>query len=283
MNKRFLAVTVATALSFATASAFASALTGDITYEYSKGTSNALTLGLGQDFNLGTDAYVHTHLQAGYDDFTKTNQTIFDEYYIGLKDYGGEIKLGRQALVFDNELLAGTSGYTNPVGLEYSSAAEKIKCNGFYGNDKNSQDKISAAEISAEISNHSSVGLSYMRFGNSFFGANFAMDLAANVVLFGEYVKNTDKNSKGYLAEVRFGNSKLPGSWDYAISYRDIEASAVNTDCSDNYYADSKGYRISADYKASKNTTISAYRDITQTKSTSAASSRTDIQLSLGF
>ncbi len=283
MNKKLLVATIATALSLATASAFASALTGDVTYEYSKDNSNALTLGLSQDFNLGNDAYVHAHLQSGYDDFTKTNQTILDEYYIGIKDYGGEMRFGRQALVLNDDLLAGTSGYINPVGVEYSAATEKTKLNGFYGQDKDSQDKISAAEISAKINNHMNAGLSYMKFANNFFGVNFDMDLTTNIVFFGEYVKNTDVNSKGYLAEVRFGNSKLPGSWDYALAYRDIEARAVNTYCSDEYYSDSKGYRISADYKVSKNTTISAYRDITKTKSTAADSSRTDIQLSFGF
>jgi len=283
MNKKLLVATIAAVLSLANASALASPLTGDVTYEYSKDNSNAFTLGLGQDFTLGTDTYVHTHLQSGYDDFTKTNQTILDEYYIGIKDHGGEMKLGRQALVVNNDLLAGTSGYINPVGIEYSATLEKTKLIGFYGKDKDSQDKISAAEISADINKHINVGLSYMRFQNNYFGANFDADLATNVVFGGEYVKNTDVNSKGYLAEVRFGNTKLPGSLDYAISYRDIEASAVNIYCSDEYYSDSKGYRISADYKVSKNSTLSAYRDVTKAKSTSANSSRTDIQLAFGL
>ncbi|MDF2928804.1 MAG: hypothetical protein K0Q75_1042 [Anaerospora sp.] len=77
-------------------------------------------------------------------------------------------------------------------------------------------------------------------------------------------MKNDNSTANGYLVQATFGKIEQKGDINYAVSYRDVEDRAVNSNwVNTEAYANSKGFRATANYKVTENGTLSLYQDFT--------------------
>ena len=108
----------------------------------------------------------------------------------------------------------------------------------------------------------------------------------SNIFYLKHFLKNNDQatDNKGLLAEVKFGNAVKQGDIDYALSYRNIEPNAViGAYTTNTNYQDSKGFKVTANYKVRDNATLTVYQDLTDKVSDGASKKRTDVEFSVKF
>ncbi len=224
---------------------------GDIVTEYTKISDVPAileeTVRLRFDDQLSDHFYVHARAQAhainnkAYDSI---DQSVFDQKYVGYKTAGIDMRAGKQPLYLGKGLLADL----NVSGFQATATAGDIRLLGFYSND------VQAADFAVSHKGLS-FGATYKRQGDSTLGVNFAASFPGKAILSGEYVKNTSNNKRGYIAQIALGQ--------YSLSYRDIENAAIDPDWATNYhYANSRGFRLRADYKIGTSSIFTVYQDI---------------------
>lgn len=298
MQKKLLVAAIMAALTLSTASVFAAAPTfsGDGNIEYNKDTGVQANITnrirLNADVNLIDDMYAHTRLAmnnyiSNKDNNTGAQSPAFDQAYIGGKIDTFDVKAGLQPIFLGKGLLADV----NKGGIGVGTQLDGIKLNGFYG--KDGGNNLTTVDMGTSF-NGINMGTSYIKLGdNHAWGINADTKIMDNTVLNVEYIKNNaSTDAKGYLAELKVGNAIKKGDMDYAISYRNIEANALNgfasysTDSPNNAasnYADSKGLKLRASYKVTNDATLNLYHDMAKTSSTDVDKKRTDVEFAVKF
>lgn len=280
MKKKLLVAEVMAAMTLSAVSVFAApTFSGDANIEWNHHTNggagnyltNRIRLHAAADiddvFSIHGRARMDNDLRNGTPD--KAN-TMFDQAYIGAKLVKVDLKLGRQSLFSGKGLLMDDDNFS---GLQAAAALEGVNVNGFYG--KNSSgDKTSLGEIKTS-NNGINMGANYLNLdGTHYWGVNADTKFANNAEVNIEYVKNAANSATGYLAGVTMGN--------YSVSYRDIKNGAVDTHTTNSNYNDSKGFKLSAHYAISKNSSVTLYQDLA-TDHNNTDKHRTNMELEMNF
>lgn len=285
MNTKVITATVVTVMTLSTLSVFASPIiTGDARVDYMKdsGADQQITnrIRLSIDNNLGDNLYVHGRANFDNNIENGTNNTPIsvNQAYIGGAIDGFRFKAGKEPLFLGKGLLADTDGSN---GLQVDTSVQGIKINGFIG--KDSGKRLAAGDVATAFGKVN-VGASYLKKDTTnYFGINTDAKITKNSVLNIEYVRNQESKAQGYLAEVVFGDAVKKGDMDYAISYRDIEDSAVDSAYStDGNYNNSKGIKLKAHYKVTDNATLGVYQDLVDTQD-GADKKRTEVEFGVKF
>jgi len=285
MKKKLLAAAVLAAMTLSTASVFAAPdLSGDAKIEYvhqeNAGTSLTNRVRLNADAAIDDTFYVHARAVVNNDIKTGDNGDVtFDQAYIGANLKGTDIKVGRQSLFLGKGMLMDGDGLS---GANITTALDGIKLSGFYGK-ADGNEEVRTAEMTTAFSNVN-FGASYLKEAdNKYWGINLDTKIMDNAVLNVEYVKNNEAKATGYIAEVKVGDAAHKGEFDYAVSYRDVEANAVSKYSTDANYSDSKGFRISANYKVTDNATLNLKQDLADDNAGNIGKNRTDVTFSVNF
>lgn len=101
----------------------------------------------------------------------------------------------------------------------------------------------------------------FYKYGFNIVEGFAALDLKTKVPVqvYGSYAVNTEADDldTAYLAGVRFGKTKDPGSWELDYNYRELEANSVLGASADSDFGgggtDHEGHRIAAGYQVDKN------------------------------
>lgn len=289
--KKKIAAAVLAAMTLTTVSAFAAPIefSGDaqILSQKSKDsdTFTDVRLRLNADAQLGDGMYAHGRLMGI--DMSPNNygsagtgssgaSVNMEQLYLGSKIGQVDVKIGRQPLLVGQGMIADVNGIQ---GVSLATSADNLTVSGFVGRSNEDNDPSSAVSMVARDTmaldlgtsvSGINLGLGYMKTEqagteNKYLSFSAAGKIASNVALNGAYVKNDNGDKKGYIVKATFGEVAKKGDFNYALSYRNIEAGAVDADWVTNgAYVNSKGFRVAANYKVTDNGTLSIYQDITK-------------------
>lgn len=273
MNKKVLAAAVLAAMTVSTVSAFAAPVfSGDariLTQQDDGGsTYTDMRFRLNADANLGDDLYAHGRLMGLDSNFTAAGTGLsgaavnIEQAYLGGKIGNVDFVAGRQPVLVGKGLLADINGIS---GLSLATSAGNVKVDGFLG--RSDSDGVIAANVKTKVENVN-VGAGYLsRDVKDYYSIN-ADTKISNVALSGEWVKNSTDDKTGYIVKATVGQAAKKGDYNYGVSYRDIEAGAVDANWTTNgAFADSKGFRLEGNYKISDNVNLALYKDFVDTKS----------------
>ena len=294
MKKKLLALAVMTALTISTASVYAAAPTfsGDANIEYRNSDAdgigdNYLTnrIRLKVDSQIDDTFYIHgrmslvNNLRSGDGSYADSEDKVaFDRAYIGAKVDNVDVKVGRQSLAIGKGLLMDDDKFTGAqIGVDLNGA----KLNTFYGKDPDAK-KTQFADVTTSFDNVN-VGATYLKEADSkYYAVNADTKITDNAVLNVEYAKNSTDKADGYLAEVVVGQNAKKGDFQYAVSYRDVEAKALPAYTTTGWYQDSKGFRIKGAYKVSDAATLTAYHDLSESQN-GDDHERTNVEFAVTF
>lgn len=279
MKKTLMVAGILAALSISTVSAFANPVfSGDANIEYIKQEDEARQLTnrirLSMDSNLGDDLYLHSRVNVN-NDVEASTEVAADQVYLGANIHGIDVKAGRQPLFLGQ---SGLLADDNITGVQATAKHENSTFTGFYGKDG---EAVSAVDMATTVDGVD-LGATYLKHDSKYWGLNAGTKITDNVRINTEYVKNQDTKAKGYMAELVFGEVAKKGDINYAVSYRDIEGGAVSGYSTDVNYNDSKGLKLSANYKVTDNATLSVYHDLADSQN-DVSKNRTDIEFSVKF
>lgn len=296
MKKRLLAAAVLAALTVSTATAFAApTFSGDartlIQTEKDQNTYSDIRFRLNVDAELGEGMYAHGRIM-GIDNNmgaglnfaeagtgTSGASVNMEQMYLGAKIGDFDFKAGRQPVLVGNGLLADINGVT---GIGVATAAGDVNMNAFTG--RSADNNVTAANIGTKVENVN-LAAGYLKKDADKYWAVNAGTKIDNVALTGEYVKNNTADKTGFLVKATVGEAVKKGDFNYALSYRNIEAGAVDADWTTNgAFADSKGFRVEANYKFADNVNLAVYQDITKKHSDSTVKpNQARMDLSVSF
>ncbi len=288
MKKRLLSAAIMAALTISTASAFAAApvITGDAQtmIQTTKDASDYsdVRLRLNFDFDMGEGMYAHARLmgidQQGYGNNyseagtgSKGAAVNMEQMYIGAKFGQTDAKFGRQPVAVGQGMLADVNGIE---GVSLSGKAGNVNLYGFGGRHFNSATTVNAPEDVLAASADTKFG--DVDFGagflkredNNYWSVNAGTKVVDNVNLSGIFMKNNTTKKDGYMVKATVGEAAKKGDFSYAVSYRDVDNTAVDGDWVTNgALADSKGVRFEAKYKPTNNATLWVYQDVTKQSS----------------
>lgn len=277
MKKKLLSAIVLSALTLSASSVFASpAFSGDSYLEYDKIGNNPSILEnrirLNADANI--DGIFNVHARAKMinelKDGSGANTISMDQAYIGAKLKGADIKVGRQSLFSGKGLLMDDDNFN---GAGVSTSYNDVKMSGFYGKDSNNVKSV-LADVGTSF-NGINLGANYLTLGDKhYYGVNVDTKIMNDAVLNVEYVKNNTDNASGYIAGITKNN--------YTVSYRDIDPNAIDSHTTNGNYVDSKGFKISAHYDISKNSSVTLYHDLA-TDHANNDKHRTNVEFDVNF
>ena len=292
MKKKLLAAAVLAALTISTSSIFAAApaFSGDARIEYQKnsGADKTITnrIRLAMDNQIDNNIYLHGRMIMnnnmdvnGASSSTADNTVKFEQGYIGFKFDNADLKIGKQPVFVGHGLLADVNGVS---GAKLSTTFDKASFSAFSG--KDASESVTALDLGTSIGDWN-VGASYLDKGDAYYGINASTKVAPNAVLNMEYVKNNDQKASGYWAEVKFGKAVKKGDFDYSLAYVNIADKAVDSGyVTEDHFANSKGFRATAHYAVSNNSTLTVYQDLfKQASDDSVTKNRTDVEYSVRF
>ena len=286
MNKNLLTAAVLGALTLSATSAFASPIifSGDGYIQYNNTIQAPSSFAwapwngidaryrLNVDGNIADNIRAHVRFVQEQDISTSyaSDQVRMDMAYVAAKFGNFNIQVGKDDLFTGKGLLIDDHQFT---GVKASTTASKFKLGGFYGKDSG-KTKTSTVDFNTSLGSVN-VGANYVVYGpDHFYGIN-ADTKIGHVVLNTELVKNNTTAAKGYIAGVTKGA--------YTVSYRDIDASAVPTFHTSNLnYDNSKGFKVSAHYDVTKNSSVTLYQDFARDQA-GANKHRTNVEYDFNF
>lgn len=286
MKKKLLTAAVLTALTLSATSVFASPITfsGDGYIQYNNTTQAPSAFnwdnwnGIDTRFRLNVDGNITDNLRAHVrfvqeqDVSTEyaSNQARMDMAYIAGKFDNFDIQVGKDDLFTGKGLLIDDHQFT---GVKASTTLDVLKLSGFYGRD-NDRTRTGTLDLNTSL-NGVNLGANYVLFDTThYYGVN-ADTKIGDAVLNAEYVKNSETSADGYMAGITKGA--------YTVSYRDIEDGAVPTFHTTNLnYDNSKGFKVSAKYDVTKNSSITLYQDFAKDQA-GDSKHRTNVEYDFNF
>ena len=287
MKKRLLVAAIMAAMTITTASVFAAPIdfTGDmqlLTQKNDHGsTFSDVRLRLNADAQLGDGMYVHGRImgidQSNYNHDPANNNfgpagtgskgaaVNMEQLYLGAKLGAVDVKVGRQPLDIGQGMLADVNGMQ---GVSLATTASGINLYGFAGRSQEDAARDTVGLKMGTSVNGVNLGAGYLTTkeeaaATKYLAFNADTNVTDKVNLSGVYVKNTTDEKDGFLVKATIGQIAKKGDINYAVSYRDIENGAVDGNWVTNgAYANSKGFRVAANYKPTDNATLSVYKDI---------------------
>lgn len=298
MNKKLLATVILAALTVSATSAFAApTISGDarlLTQKNEDGRTYTDTrFRLNADAELGDGLYAHGRIM-GIDMQSPSTPLNYaeagtgqsgasiniEQMYLGAKIGMVDIKAGRQPIAVGNGLLADINGIE---GLSLAGNVGSLSTYGFAG--RSGSTDVIAADVKSNLDNVD-VGASFLKKESTeYWALNANTKVADKIQLAGEYVKNDSTDRDGYLVKATIGEATKKGDFNYAVSYRNIDNGAVDADWTTNgAFADSKGFRIEANYKVGDNANLNLYKDfVEQVSDTSKHPDQARVELSVNF
>ncbi len=300
MTKKLLTAAIMAALTLSATSVFAAAPTfsGDtqmLTQKDNGGsTYSDMRLRLNADVDLGEGLYAHGRImgidQSGYnlnsdnDNFDRAGtgargaNVNMEQMYVGAKIGATDVKIGRQPLFIGQGLTADVNGIE---GISLGANEANFNAFGFIGRSNQPVYPTDVTNTDPYGPRNTvgfnlgtkvdcvNLGIGYLNTKdtteNKYWSFNADTKIASNVKLAAEYVKNNSANANGFLVKATVGELAKKGDFNYAVSYRNIENNAVDSDWTTNgAYANSKGFRLAANYKVTDNSTLYLYKDITE-------------------
>lgn len=188
------------------------------------------------------------------------------EFNSGNKTVSANAIFGRQPLIVGEGMFIDINGMK---GIYMGPNKSRFHAIGFVG--QPSEASISLDTIGLDIGTTVSgvdVGVGYIKANDiedsKYWSFNAGTKVSNNVTLSGSYMKNDNSTANGYLVQATFGSIAQKGDINYAVSYRDVEERAVNSNwVTTEAYANSKGFRATANYKVTENGTLTLYQDFT--------------------
>jgi len=197
---------------------------------------------------------------------TPLNSDATKELYFGEKAAAVDVNFGRQPLIIGEGMFIDINGVK---GVYVGANKSRFHAIGFVGQPSEESVALNtvALDIGATVSGVD-VGVGYLKVNdiddNKYWSFNAGTKVTNNVTLSGSYMKNDNSTANGYLVKATFGSIAQKGDVNYAVSYRDVENRAVDTNwVNTEAYANSKGFRAAANYKVTDNGTLSLYQDFT--------------------
>lgn len=308
MKKKLLAAAILAALTLSSASVFAAvptpAFSGDFQLLTQKGTNSDtytdVRIRLNIDAQLEDSMYIHGRLM-GIDESWYNYGTAgtgskgaivnMEQMFIGQKMGAADIRVGRQPMGLGRQgLLADVNGVQG-VSLAYS--AENFNAMGIVGRSNEGPDDGAARDtVGARIGtvvNGVNVDVAYMTTDqagveNKYWSASADTKIAQNVILGGEYIKNTIAKANGFLVKATVGQLAKKHDMNYAVSYRQIEDRAVDNDwVTMGNYADSKGFRATINYKINNSAILTVFQDFTKKDSNNETKNQFRTELNVYF
>lgn len=186
---------------------------------------------------------------------------VYDE-----KSANPDVVFGRQPLIVGEGMFFDMNGMKS---IYMGANKSRFHAIGFVSQPKQESSKLDS--ISLDIGTTVlgiNVGVGYVKVNDiedsKYWSFNAGTKIAEHITLSGSYMKNDKSTADGYLVQATFGNIAQKGDINYAVSYRDVEEQAVNTNwTTTEAYANSKGFRAIANYRVTENGTLSLYRDFT--------------------
>lgn len=301
MKKRLLVAAVMAAMTISTASVFAAPIqfSGDmqlLTQKNDHGsTFSDVRLRLNADAQLDENMFVHGRLMGidmspnhynGSGTGSSGASVNMEQLYLGAKLGAVDVKVGRQPLDIGKGMLADVNGIQ---GVSLATSASGIDMYGFAGRSHEGATARDTVGLQMGTNVHGvNLGAGYLTtkdtVDNKYLSFNADKNVTDKVNLSGVYVKNTELEKDGYIVKATIGQVAKKGDINYAVSYRDIENGAVDGNWVTNgAYADSKGFRLAANYKPTNNSTLSVYKDINQENSNGQKPNQMRAELNLNF
>lgn len=251
-------------------------------------TFSDIRLRLNADVQLEDNMYIHGRIM-GIDMSPNYNKAgtgssgasvNMEQLFLGAKLGAFDVKLGRQPLEIGQAMLADVNG------IEGVSLATSTPGMDFYGFVGRSGEKVYTNAGVTETGPRDTVGLkigtriSKVNLGagylstkdttntiseNKYMSFSADSNLSETVNLAAVFMKNTESKNDGYIVKATVGQVAKKGDINYSLSYRNIEDTAVDGDWVTNgAYANSKGVRLTVNYKPTNNSTLTLYKDITK-------------------
>ena len=247
-----------------------------------------------KQYVYGNEHGDHPSQAAGYE-----NEAIkvgMEQLYIGSKlgpqFNDSEVRVGRMPLWLANGMLADINGIN---GAYLRTSVSGVNAFGFFGREgtqalpeirDGKPSNLGAAELSKTLG-PVELGATYLRVQDTFFGLNANYVTPFNMVLFGQYAKDTSasNNNQGYWGGARYGNAGKKGEWDASLAYLRVESN-INPNgqylVNDGNLVGAKGARLKAHYAISNWSTLTLVQDFTESTSGNKQK-RTDIELEVRF
>lgn len=300
MKKKLLTAAIMAALTLSATSVFAAApaFSGDTQLltqkNYNDGsTYSDMRVRLNADVDLGEGIYAHGRIMGideSPDNFgtagtgSKGADVNMEQMYLGAKIGVTDVKIGRQPLWIGGQgLLADVNGIE---GISLGAKESNFQAYGFIGrsneqvypNPGNPTVYGNRNTIGADFRTNLdgvNLGVGYLNTKdtteNKYWSFNADANIASNVNLAAEYVKNNSADANGFMVKATIGELAKKGDFNYTVSYRNIENNAVDSSWVTNgAYANSKGFRLGANYKVTDNSILYLYKDITEQQNNSS-------------
>jgi len=298
MKKKLLSAAIMAALTVSTASALAApspiTFSGDGYIQYNNtqmapssfgwGPWNGIDARLRLNIDGAVDENVRAHIRLVHEGDISTTyarnldnsidsnykSTRIDQAYVAGKFDNFTLQIGRDDLYTGKGMIIDDQQFS---GVKAGTVIDNVSIDGFWGKDIGGI-KTGSADIRAALGDVN-LGANFVKYGEDHFWGINGDTKIGEATLNAEYVKNTDTKANGYLVGVTMGY--------YTVSYRDIEAGAVTTFHTTNLnYDNSKGFKISARYPLSKNSSITLYQDFA-TDQVGDKKHRTNIEYDFNF
>jgi hypothetical protein len=192
-----------------------------------------------------------------------------DSAYLEMKNNRLQTIIGQQNSISDNDFIADTGGI---CGVSTAFKTDRNSVNLLYGNDGQN---IFAANITTALkpAHNTSLTALYFKAKTSYVGFKVSGQLAKNLVFTAETSENLTDLSKGYLLTAKYKDSEHE-PFDIAISYRDVQATAISDYSAASALADSQGIRVETNYKLAPDLTLTAFEDFAKAQDKTSKKAR---------
>lgn len=273
MKNAFLLITLLFVLILTPVSCFANPrYFGDTEIEYMKFSNDPAklegTVRFGVDSELGSGFYVHLRSVVDRINLKTSESTTragIDQGHLGFRQSNLDFRAGKQWVYLGKGLQADVN--VNRV-LQASATFPGSKLTTFISPD------LKALDLHSATTGKINVGFSYKNKSKdagsvSHNGADYSSSennadrswalyydasLTGKLTLGGVYVLN-DSGRHGFMTELKAGS--------YSLSYRNVQTDAIDSAwATSGVFADSRGFRARADWKISKYSILTIYRDM---------------------
>lgn len=247
--------------------AFASSVSGTISYEYTKQFGQAKQLTPDATFNLSCDLNKHLSFNGTFESNRTNDQpatNTVNNANLEYKNANYNYIIGKQCFTLSNGLIASISG-VNGIHTDFTAPDRTTTI--FYEKYSKSIVAVDLALNKPGTFKNLMFETSYFQDSNRYMGMTFLNKITKDTSLTVETTDNLNAEAFGYLITWNHGSTQKTGDTAISVSYRNIKPEAVSEYCVDSNYNNSKGFRIALNSKIGKKIILTAYHDIAESQS----------------